>query len=147
MVHPPHTLIANFRSNRGREVASAGSMGPEEADVLIVLLARIYDLVSVREVPSGPQLHRCIRGRTDGSIRLCANLLQKPFALGGASTDRAGTAAECAQLCNDRELVDHGCLPSSFATSKAAQIDEMALAIHCSASTSAWLSSSDIWFR
>ena len=36
-------------------------MGPEEADVLIVLLARIYDLVSVREVPSGPQLHRCIR--------------------------------------------------------------------------------------
>src|SRR5262249_43957355 len=35
----------------------------------------------------GPQLHRCIRGRTDGSIRLCANLLQKPLALGGASTD------------------------------------------------------------
>ena len=34
----------------------------------------------------GPQLHRCIRGRTDGSIRLCANLLQKPLALGGAST-------------------------------------------------------------
>src|SRR5579864_7073591 len=26
---------------------------------------------------TGPQLHRCIRGRTDGSIRLCANLLQK----------------------------------------------------------------------
>ena len=69
-------------------------MGPEEADVLIVLGARIYDLVSVREVPSGPQLHRCIRGRTDGSIRLCANLLQKPLALGRASTDRAGTAAD-----------------------------------------------------
>ena len=26
---------------------------------------------------TGPQLHRCIRGRTDGSIRLRANLLQK----------------------------------------------------------------------
>src|SRR5260370_16738971 len=36
---------------------------------------------------TGPQLHRCIRGRTDGSIRLRANLLQKPLALGGASTD------------------------------------------------------------
>src|SRR6201999_1332422 len=36
---------------------------------------------------TGPQLHRCIRGRTDGSIRLCVNLLQKPLALGGASTD------------------------------------------------------------
>src|SRR5580704_17228960 len=36
---------------------------------------------------TGPQLHRCIRGRTDGSIRLRANLLQKPPALGGASTD------------------------------------------------------------
>jgi hypothetical protein len=36
---------------------------------------------------TGPQLHRCIRGRTDGSIRLRANLLQKPLASGGASTD------------------------------------------------------------
>jgi hypothetical protein len=36
---------------------------------------------------TGPQLHRCIRGRTDGSIRLRADLLQKPLALGGASTD------------------------------------------------------------
>ena len=36
---------------------------------------------------TGPQHHRCIRGRTDGSIRLRANLLQKPLALGGASTD------------------------------------------------------------
>jgi hypothetical protein len=36
---------------------------------------------------TGPQLHRCTRGRTDGSIRLRANLLQKPLALGGASTD------------------------------------------------------------
>jgi Transposase IS116/IS110/IS902 family len=39
---------------------------------------------------TGPQLHRCIRGRTDGSIRLRANLLQKPLALGGASTDAKG---------------------------------------------------------
>jgi len=30
---------------------------------------------------TGPQLHRCIRGRTDGSIRLRANLLQKPLGL------------------------------------------------------------------
>src|ERR1700746_151184 len=40
---------------------------------------------------TGPQLHRCIRGRTDGSIRLRANLLQKPLALGGASTDAWST--------------------------------------------------------
>src|SRR6185436_13551885 len=36
---------------------------------------------------TGPQLHRCIRGRTDGSIRPSANALQKPLASGGASTD------------------------------------------------------------
>ena len=36
---------------------------------------------------TGPQLHRCIRGRTDGSIRLRADLLQKPLASRGASTD------------------------------------------------------------
>ena len=36
---------------------------------------------------TGPQLHCCIRGRTDGSIRLRANLLQKPLASRGASTD------------------------------------------------------------
>jgi hypothetical protein len=37
---------------------------------------------------TGPQLHRCtIRGRTDGSIRLRADLLQKPLASSGASTD------------------------------------------------------------
>ena len=36
---------------------------------------------------TGPQLHRRIRGRTDGRIRLRANILQKPLALGGASTD------------------------------------------------------------
>src|SRR5258706_3791701 len=37
---------------------------------------------------TGPQLHRCtIRGRTDGSIRLRTDLLQKPLASRGASTD------------------------------------------------------------
>src|ERR1700747_563274 len=37
---------------------------------------------------TGPQLHRCtIRGRTDGSIRLRANLLQKSLASRGASTE------------------------------------------------------------
>ena len=36
---------------------------------------------------TGPQLHRCIRGRTDGSIRLRANARQKPLASRGASTD------------------------------------------------------------
>src|SRR6476620_6950983 len=37
---------------------------------------------------TGPQLHRCtIRGRTDGSIRLRADLLQKSLASHGASTD------------------------------------------------------------
>src|SRR3954462_4342984 len=33
---------------------------------------------------TGPQLHRCIRGRTDGSIRLRADILQKPLASRGA---------------------------------------------------------------
>jgi hypothetical protein len=28
---------------------------------------------------TGLQLHRCTKGRTDGSIRLCANALQKPL--------------------------------------------------------------------
>jgi acyl-lipid omega-6 desaturase (Delta-12 desaturase) len=37
---------------------------------------------------TGPQLHRCtIRGRTDGSIRLRADPLQKSLASRGASTD------------------------------------------------------------
>src|SRR5262249_16781523 len=36
---------------------------------------------------TGPQLHRCIRGRTDGSIRLRAKSLQLPLASSGASTD------------------------------------------------------------
>src|SRR5262245_6231018 len=37
---------------------------------------------------TGPQLRRCtIRGRTDGSIRLRADLLQKSLASRGASTD------------------------------------------------------------
>src|ERR1700685_784379 len=54
---------------------------------------------------TGPQLHRCIRGRTDGSIRLCVNLLQKPLALGGASTDEYTT-----------ELPDADCLPRQSAS-------------------------------
>jgi hypothetical protein len=32
---------------------------------------------------TGPQFHRCIRGRTDGSIRLRANLLQNHLHLAG----------------------------------------------------------------
>ena len=48
---------------------------------------------------TGPQLHRCIRGRTDGSIRLRANLRQKPLALGGASTD------EYTPFCNGPDEV------------------------------------------
>ena len=32
---------------------------------------------------TGPQLHRCIRGRTDGSIRLRANLLKNRLRLAG----------------------------------------------------------------
>jgi len=36
---------------------------------------------------TGPQLHRCIRGRTDGSIRLHASYLQLPLAPSGVSTD------------------------------------------------------------
>jgi Transposase len=55
--------------------------------LLIVPAARVYDLVPVRELPYMPEVHRCIRGRTDGSILLRANLLQKPLALSGASTD------------------------------------------------------------
>src|SRR6185436_8970691 len=43
---------------------------------------------------TGPQLHRCIRGRTDGSNRLRAVLLQKSLASRGASTD------EYAPFCN-----------------------------------------------
>jgi transposase len=42
---------------------------------------------------TGPQLHRCIRGRTDGSIRLRADILQKPLASRGASTDATAIAA------------------------------------------------------
>jgi hypothetical protein len=32
---------------------------------------------------TGPQLHRCIRGRTDGSIRLRANLFKNRLHLAG----------------------------------------------------------------
>jgi len=36
---------------------------------------------------TGPQLHRCSKGRTDGSIRLRAYILQISLAFAGASTD------------------------------------------------------------
>ncbi len=54
--------------------------------------ARFYDLVSGLRTPiRAPQLNRCIiRGRTDGSIRLRADLLQKSLASRGASTDAKG---------------------------------------------------------
>src|SRR4051794_14387714 len=39
----------------------------------------------------GPQLHRCIRGRTDGSIRLRANLLQNRLHLVGRPQMSTGT--------------------------------------------------------
>ena len=46
------------------------------------------DLDPARELPYRPAAdHRCTTGRTDGSIRLPADLLLKPLALGGASTD------------------------------------------------------------
>ena len=69
--------------------AAVGETRPEEPGVLIVPRARIYDLVSGLRTPRrAPQLHRCIiRGRTDGSTRLRADLLQKPLASRGASTD------------------------------------------------------------
>jgi hypothetical protein len=40
----------------------------------------------VRELPHGPAAPS-VRQRPDGSVRLCANLLQKTLAFGGASTD------------------------------------------------------------
>ena len=76
-----------MQSVEGGYGATVGETASEEPDVLIVPGARIYDLVRSANSHTGPQLHRCIRGRTDGSIRLGANLLQKPLALGGASTD------------------------------------------------------------
>src|SRR6516164_6355085 len=63
----------------------------------------------------GPQLHRCIRGRTDGSIRLRANLLQKPLALGGASTDEYTPRARA--LLNSRPS-RFSKTPSSFLEKK-----------------------------
>ena len=67
--------------------ATVGETGPEKPDVLIVPGARIYDLVPVRELPIRLQLHRCIRGRTDGSFNYVPIFFLKPLALGGASTD------------------------------------------------------------
>ena len=51
---------------------------------------------------TGPQLHRCIRGRTDGSIRLRANLLQKPLALGAPLGKGAGALAADESLAVSR---------------------------------------------
>jgi hypothetical protein len=59
---------------------------------------------------TGPQLHRCtIRGRTDGSVRLRADLLQKPLASRGASTDEFTPLVICHALClgeTDGSLAD-----------------------------------------
>src|SRR4051812_36296851 len=55
---------------------------------------------------TGPQLHRCtIRGRTDGSIRLCADLLQKSLASRGASTDEYTPQNGAKPLCPIQSLV------------------------------------------
>src|SRR5258706_8231860 len=50
----------------------------------------LHDALPISNSHTGPQLHRCtIRGRTDGSIRPRADLLQKSLASRGASTDRS----------------------------------------------------------
>jgi hypothetical protein len=67
--------------------ATVGETGPEAPDEPIVPGARFYDLVPVRERPYGPAAPSLHQRPTVGSIRLRANLLQKPLALGGASTD------------------------------------------------------------
>jgi hypothetical protein len=68
--------------------ATVGETRPEEPGVLIVPTEHAF-MIWFRSANShtGPQLYRCIRGRTDGSIRLRADLLQKPLASRGASTD------------------------------------------------------------
>src|SRR5262249_38090706 len=67
---------------------TVGETRPEEPGVLIVPTEHGF-MIWFRSANShtGPQLHCCIRGRTDGSIRLRANALQKPLAFPGASTD------------------------------------------------------------
>jgi hypothetical protein len=69
-------------------MAQQSVTGPEEPGVLIVPIEHAF-MIWFRSANShtGPQLHRCIRGRTDGSIRLRANALQKLLASRGASTD------------------------------------------------------------
>ena len=47
---------------------------------------------------TGPQLHRCIRGRTDGSIRLRADILQKPLAFAGRMTPRGALVLTLDQI-------------------------------------------------
>ena len=67
--------------------ATVGETGPENQMYSSCLQHAFMIWFRSANSHTGPQLHRCIRGRTDGSIRLRANLLQKPLALGGASTD------------------------------------------------------------
>jgi len=73
--------------------ATVGETRPEEPGVLIVPTEHAF-MIWFRSANShtGPQLYRCIRGRTDGSIRLRADLLQKPLASRGASTVRLMSA-------------------------------------------------------
>jgi hypothetical protein len=73
-------ILANLSSSAMESVeggcgATVGERGPEESDIPIVPGARIYDLVPVRELPAGPQLHRCNRDRTDDVPHLFKNRL------------------------------------------------------------------------
>src|SRR4029079_7568141 len=99
---------AEMWSVEGEYGATVGETRPEEPGVLIVPRARIYDLVSGLRTPiRALQLHRCvIRGRTDGSIRLRADLLQKPLASRGASTDEYTAQARPATARDFGRLID-----------------------------------------
>src|SRR6516164_11366693 len=68
--------------------ATVGETRPEEPGVLIVPTEHAF-MIWFRSANchTDPQLYRCIRGRTDGSIRLSASALQKRLASRGASTD------------------------------------------------------------
>ena len=69
--------------------ATVGETRPEEPGVLIVPTEHAF-MIWFRSANShtGPQLYRCIRGRTDGSIRLRVSTVQTIFlARRGASTD------------------------------------------------------------
>ena len=66
------------------------------------------DLDPARELPYRPAAdHRCITGRTDGSIRLRATTIPKfPLAKKGASTDGKADAED---LLHQRPLCAHFC--------------------------------------